>query len=249
MKAVMVALSFAWAPLALAQQEPLSPPTNDLRQYMRLDLGVGGTFAPGELSGGGIGASYELKLNVSPLLSVGFRNEGGLLFGGSIDGEDVNIGLRASANYLAKAELYPFASRVTPMFGLGAGYYASVGEAGGDGGASVSIGEHFGIAPQVGLQLGGFRLAATYHKLFGDAQVEVNVGDVQQLSLDYFAFEMVFRALGGRRTEANVYRRLFAAIGGKTQRPSAVPAPAPQPMPMPAPQPESVPTSAPVTAP
>lgn len=65
-----------------------------------------------------------------------------------------------------------------------------------------NAGSYFGVAPQVGLELGGFRLSATYNRILGaDVEVRQQVGgevETKKYSQDYFTVELGFR-IGGRR--------------------------------------------------
>lgn len=65
-----------------------------------------------------------------------------------------------------------------------------------------NAGSYFGVAPQVGLELGGFRLSATYNRILGaDVEVRQQVGgevETKKYSQNYFTVELGFR-IGGRR--------------------------------------------------
>jgi hypothetical protein len=89
--------------------------------------------------------------------------------------------------------------------GLGAGVYwltlQSVA-AGGGGIPSVyqGIGRHFGVAPQLGIDFGGVRLAATYNAMLGaDLMVEQSVNGSPQTvqnTRNFLVLELTFRNFG-----------------------------------------------------
>ena len=60
-------------------------------------------------------------------------------------------------------------------------------------------GSYFGIAPQVGVNLGAVRLAAMYNLLFGGNTVSVTTGSQESISPSFLGIELSFRLGGGRR--------------------------------------------------
>lgn len=185
-------------------------------QPVRVDLTVYGAFAPSATRSFGIGAAVEPKYNVTDKLSVGLRFEGSAILTGdvSVDGQDVSVGARAVTAYLAKADYYLTDSSVRPFVGAGLGLYrigSGSQSVDGSSGTVVQRAESFsgfGFCPQVGVNFGGFRLAATYHVITGDDQVVVTqaVGATAptstSLSKNFFAVELGGTLGGNRRWPA-----------------------------------------------
>lgn len=173
-------------------------------QLIRVDVGFMVPLALGDFKGGGIGAAIEPKFNLSDQLSIGFRMEGDALFAVQTGADGASAALMGQGIYLLKGNYFFGTGTVRPFLGLGMGLYslASVaGNANGDSsGASIEAGRLFGTAAQAGLNLGGFRLAATYNVLFGKSDVEVAVGEVEALSRNFLGVELGFR-IGGRRLD------------------------------------------------
>ena len=173
-------------------------------QLFRNDIGFGaGTVFSQEIYAGNV--SVEPKVNVLDNVAVGGRIDvlvgGGGNLGG--DGEDVSVKQHVAVATLLKADLFLTRAAVRPWVGLGVGRYAIIGQ-GADTGDDVQVdqnaGAYFGVAPQVGLELGAFRLSATYNHIVG-AQVEVRQsvgGETKKYSQDYATVELGFR-FGGRR--------------------------------------------------
>lgn len=180
-------------------------------QPFRSDFGMGGA-AVLEQEAYGMSVSVEPKVNILDNLAVGGRVEAMIGGGGNIGedeagGNEVSIRQNVAVATLLKADFFLTRGAVRPWIGVGAGRYAiiSQGTSSGSGTASVdqNAGAYFGVAPQVGLEMGGFRISATYNKIVG-AQVEVrqNVGTANETkknySHDYASVELGFR-FGGRR--------------------------------------------------
>lgn len=186
-----------WPAVASADYETELP--------FRVDSGVSGAYAPG-ISGYGFSGLAEPKLNITNRLSAGLRAEGAIMLGGNIDGSDeVSVSTNVAVATLLKGEYFITGGNVRPFVGLGAGMYTFVGQGVSvSGGASVSqqAGRYFGVAPQLGVNFGGFRLAATYNiPLNADIIVTQSVsagGGEVKLSRDYATLEFSFR-WGGRR--------------------------------------------------
>jgi outer membrane protein W len=191
----LAALALAAATPALAVSESYQP--------IRVDTTI--TFASGtgaDVAEYGIGAAVEPKYNLTDNLSIGARIEGAVLVPESVSvGEDsVSIGVRAFSAYLAKVDYYLTTSSVRPFVGLGAGLYriAGVEQSAGSSGV-VQRGEAFsgfGVAPQLGVNFGGFRLAGTYHFITGGDRLVVTqaVGTTapveRTMPTSYFALEL-----------------------------------------------------------
>lgn len=181
---------------------------------LRFDSGLIGIYAPGD-GRGGFGASEELKFNVHDQVAVGLRAEASVQFGGNIDtgSGDTSISLGAVAALMAKGE-YFFVPRgsVHPFAGLMLGIYDIAGQsidANSNGNTSIDqkVGRYFGVAPQIGIDLGRVRFAVAYNAMIG-ASIEVEQqastgGDPVKTSYsqNYFSFEMSLR-FGGREHAA-----------------------------------------------
>ena len=68
-----------------------------------------------------------------------------------------------------------------------------------------ATGRYIGVAPQVGVDVGPVRLAATYNAILG-AQIEVqrvidNLPHVEKLSQNYLSLELSFRFTGGLKPD------------------------------------------------
>lgn len=203
----VLAAGSAWAQADAGGTTPTSPFPAPHYQWFRNDIGFGFANIPSQEAYGG-NVSVEPKFNVLDNLAVGARVEAMISGGGSIGGPDndnVSVKQHVAVATLLKTDYFLTRSAVRPWVGLGIGRYAIVGQ---DVGTSSDVevrqnaGAYFGVAPQLGLELGGFRLSATYNHIIG-AQVEVRQsvgGDTQtkKYSQDYVTFEIGFR-VGGRR--------------------------------------------------
>jgi len=128
--------------------------------------GVSLAFAPGSPGSPnsyGIGAVAEPVFSIFDQLRVGLRADGEVLVGLDLGGSNVYAGLHILAAALPKIELDLLGGDVRPFVGFGAGVYTVVVLGGGTGGATAIAGTGFGIMPQLGINFGGFRLAAQYH--------------------------------------------------------------------------------------
>ncbi len=203
--AALAALLAAAAP-ARAQSRNYQP--------IRVDLTVYGGYASATANSFGFGAAIEPKYNATDNLAVGFRLEGA----GFVT-QDVNVGpsgsssvsqgARAATAYLVKGDWYFTTTPARPFVGLGLGLY-KIGagtqsmSSGGTVVQSAAAFKGFGFCPQVGVNFGGFRLAATYHVVTGgDMVVATQVVGVAQpvetkLAKNWFAFE-IGGTIGGHR--------------------------------------------------
>jgi hypothetical protein len=126
--------------------------------------------------GGGIGFSYAASVlyhlpNMNNKLGVGIAYNGSLLVGGKADGETLSVGGYGIELYGVKGEYRFFKGKVTPYVGLTTGLsrfeitgleLTSTGDEELDGNADDVASFGFGLAPEIGLDLGVFRLATTY---------------------------------------------------------------------------------------
>jgi hypothetical protein len=207
--AVLALLAFARG--ARAQSQNYQP--------IRVDVTLYAGYAAADATAWGIGMAIEPKYNVTDHLAAGLRLEGAgfvtqdVKVASSSQTANVSQGGRAVTALLAKADYYLTTSSVRPFVGVGFGFYRigagsqSVSSSG-SGAAVVQTASSFsgfGVAPQVGLNLGGFRLAATYHVLTGGDMVVATqaVGATAptevKLPKNFFAFELG-GTFGGNRT-------------------------------------------------
>jgi hypothetical protein len=144
----------------------------------------------------------------------------------------VSMSVGAIFPFLAKVEYYPVHSPVRPFIGFGMGMYYVVGQSVGTSAAGLPaidqrVGGYFGLSPQVGIELGAFRLSVSYHALIGASwQVTQTIGSASafDVSQNYITFELGWRQWGRRKPP-----------------PPPPPPPAPPPGPMPAPPPGPAP--------
>jgi outer membrane protein W len=208
------------AALALLAAAPDARAQASSYQPIRVDLTVYAAYGSADAAAWGGGVAIEPKYNVTDHLAAGLRLEGAgfvtqsvkLSSGGT--SADVSQSARALTAFLVKADYYLTDSTVRPFLGCGLGLYrigagSQSVSSGGSGGPVVvqtaSSFRGFGFAPQVGLNLGGFRLAATYHVITGGDMVMAtqSVGAAAptqvKLSKNFFAFE-IGGTIGGNRT-------------------------------------------------
>jgi hypothetical protein len=159
------------------------------------DTALLGAYVPGT---GGIGGGIvvEPKIEVADNLRVGLRTAIAITGGGSL-GDDVSVGVGVNVSAMAKAEYAAPTGTFRPLVGLGAGLYYLISQdvsAGNNTSVSQQAGEFFGLAPQVGIEFGRGRLAATYNAVLG-ANVEVtqSVGDTKSVRQDYWSVELGMR--------------------------------------------------------
>ena len=167
----------------------------------KTDGGIHGGFSYCEVKMYGIGASLEPKLFLTPKISAGVRFEGTALFGGNIDasGENVSASTSATAAFLAKGEYYTRDEGTRPFFGFGLGYYTIGSNSASTDGASISAGNHFGLAPQLGITFNNFRLSGIYHIVTGKDMLTVSAGDAMEISRNYLVVEMGFKIFGSNK--------------------------------------------------
>jgi outer membrane protein X len=202
MRLTLAALAVLAATPALATSENFQP--------IRVDTTFNFVYGAADVREYGIGAAIEPKFNVTDQIAVGLRLEGAALVPESVSvgSDNVSMGVRALSAYLAKVDYYFTTTDVRPFVGLGAGYYSigGVSQSVGSGGV-VQQGEAFtgfGVAPQLGVNFGAFRLAGTYHFLTGGDRVVLvqAVGSTvpmeRTMPTSYFALELG-GTFGGKR--------------------------------------------------
>ena len=167
----------------------------------KTDGGIHGGFSFGDVSMYGLGGSLEPKVFITPKLSAGMRFEGTVLVGGKIDatGEDVSASASSAAAILAKGEYYTKDEGTRPFFGLGLGYYTVASNTASSGGASISAGNHFGLAPQIGITFNNFRLSGIYHIVTGKDLLSISAGEYKEISRNYLVIELGFKIFGSNK--------------------------------------------------
>ena len=163
------------------------------------DTALMGAYVPGTGGVGG-GLVFEPKWEVVDNLYAGFRTAIAITGGGSISSasSDVSVGVGVNVSAMGKVEYSVPSGSVRPVVGLGLGMYYLISQevsAGTNTSVRQQAGEFFGLAPQVGIELGRARLAATYNAVLG-ANVEVvqTVGAApKNTRQDYVSLELGMR--------------------------------------------------------
>lgn len=207
------------AALALLAAAPAARAQAPSYQPIRVDLTFYAAYAAADATSWGGGLAIEPKYNVTDHLSAGFRLDAAgfvtqdVKVSSGSTSTNVSQGARAVAAFLVKADYYLTDSTVRPFLGIGAGLYrigagSQSVSASGSGATVVQTASSFrgfGFAPQLGLNLGGFRLAATYHVITGGDMVVAtqavgtSVPTETKLPKNFFAFE-IGGTFGGNRT-------------------------------------------------
>jgi outer membrane protein X len=175
-------------------------------EQVRVDAGItGSSVAVADRNGTGL--VVEIKEMVHDHLAIGGRVEVGVMYGGHVGDDNAAVSIAMAACALAKAEYYVGDGPIRPFAGLGLGAYSIGSETVDSGpmtaGVSTTTGRYFGVAPEVGVDLGRVRLAVTYNAIVG-ASIEVTqtVGTVQEttrVSQNYLSLELSFQFAGGRK--------------------------------------------------
>ena len=170
------------------------------RHEIRVDGGMlGSSVAISDRDG--VGFATEIKGLVNDHISVGGRVELDIMFGGHIGQDDLPLDVTMAACGLVKGEYLFGAGTVRPFVGFGAGLF-SIGSHSIDGGPNTqgihtTVGDYFGVAPQLGVDVGRLRLGMTYHALIGAGiDVHETVGTTQmttKVSQNYLSLELSFR--------------------------------------------------------
>lgn len=169
-----VVTSLLFSSIAFAQDAPAEQPAakgGDTQISLNLRGGFTANIALADPNFYGIGGVAEPTISLNDRFGAGLRVDAMALFGIGI-GDDVQAGIRVLAGVLPKIEFKLLLGPVQPLVGLAGGYY-TVAVAGasvsGDRevGAIAGGGQALGLAPQVGLELGSFRVAAVSHLLVG----------------------------------------------------------------------------------
>ncbi len=197
--------------IAAAALAPLTRSGDAVAEPVRVDAGLtGSSVAVDDRSGAGM--MVEIKGLVNDHVAVGGRVEFGVMFGGRVGNEDETLDVAMAACGLLKAEVSLGRGPVRPFVGFGVGGYTLGGQTIGDSmnGTYISqqSGRYFGVAPQVGVDLGRVRLAATYHALLGATlEVQNSVGTAppmtSTLSQNFLSLELSFQFTTGRPATRN----------------------------------------------
>lgn len=175
-------------------------------EQVRVDAGVTGSSV-GVSDRSGAGMVVEIKAMVTDHLAVGGRVEIAVMFGGVVGRDELPLQIAMAASGLVKAELFLGDGPVRPFVGLGAGGY-TIGSQTIDSGPNTTgirqqTGRYLGVAPQLGIDLGRVRLAATYNAILGASlEVQQTIGNVDQTSRasqNYLSLELSFRFAGAQR--------------------------------------------------
>jgi hypothetical protein len=157
----------------------------------------------------GAGFVAEVKVNTDDHVAIGGRVEIAVMFGGLVDEEDLPFGLAASA--LVKGEYLLGTGAVRPFAAFGAGVYSMgshtiVSDDNGNSGISTTAGRYVGVAPELGLDLGRVRLAATYNAILGTSveyrRTSGGIEHRESFSPSYLSIELSFRIGGGQKDPA-----------------------------------------------
>jgi hypothetical protein len=193
----VVVLGLAFGDRAFAESEHY--------EQIRVDTGMTGSSV-GVSDRNAVGFVAEIKVNAHDNIAIGGRVEIAVMFGGNVGAEELPFGLAAAA--LVKSEYLVGTGVVRPFAGIGAGLYSMgshtiVSDPNGDSGISTTSGRYFGVAPEVGLDVGRLRLAVTYNAILGTSvehrQTSGGIEHRESLSQSYLSFEMSFRFGGGRK--------------------------------------------------
>jgi outer membrane protein X len=184
---------------------------SDSYRPVRIEVGGLVPMAFGDLNFYGFGAFLEPKLNITDNLSAGLRAEWNAMFGASVDKEGKNgaVGLRAVSAYKAKADWFFTTTKVRPFGSLAVGLYTIGGETVSasfdttDPGGSIDAfgGRMFGFAPQLGINLGAFRLAVSYNIIIGKPSAHATVGteEPKTAATGYLAIDLAGSILSSKK--------------------------------------------------
>jgi hypothetical protein len=179
----------------------------DNYRLFRFDLG--GVYTQSYSTGDkGGGLLLEPMFNVTDQFSVGFREEITFAGGGSYGESGASFSVRTQSTSLAKGEYYMLTGPLRPFVSVGAGLYRIAAMSMQDNRDQSTItelgGSYFGVAPQLGVELGVFRMSILYEAILGayaESKQVVTTGAapkvLERKSLNYIGFEISFRIGGG----------------------------------------------------
>lgn len=157
---------------SVGAQTPLmsNDPEFELNRWLSIRTGFQANAAPGTPVGYGVGGVVEPMFLATENLAVGLRVDAAALFAIDVGPGAASAGIGVPVSTLLKVEYGLGSSIIRPVVGAGGGTYllTRVGGSGGPSGAGagMAVGRYFGLAPQLGLDFGGFRMAAMYHFIF-----------------------------------------------------------------------------------
>ncbi|MBN1577587.1 MAG: hypothetical protein JW913_13595 [Chitinispirillaceae bacterium] len=169
--------------------------------YMPVRIEVGGVFPIvfTDPSLKGFGFLLEPKLNLTDKLSAGLRFEWDIAIRAEVESEGTSAGAMVIGNYCAKTDYFFTAEDVRPFIGLGLGLFAVTG---GTASQSVNVskgsavnGNFFGFAPQVGINLKGFRFGISNKMIFakqgtGEINISEGTAKLENKLLNVLCFEL-----------------------------------------------------------
>ena len=200
-----MSLARGFALLALGAATPAFADPESYEQ-IRVDAGLtASSVAASDRWGGGM--AMEIKALVNDHLAIGGRVEVGVMFGGVVGADALPLSVAMAACGLLKAEIYAGDGPIRPFVGLGVGGYTigsqTIAAGPNTAGIDQQTGRYFGIAPQLGIDLGPVRLAATYNAILGASlEIHQTTGTVEQtsrVSQNYLSLELSFQFAGGRK--------------------------------------------------
>lgn len=175
-------------------------------ENVRVDAGItGSTVRISDRNGSGM--AVEIKGMAHDNLAIGGRVEFAVMFGGVVGEDEAPLDVSIAASGLLKAEYLFGDALVRPFVGLGAGGYTigsqTIAAGPNRDGIEVRTGRYFGVAPQIGVDIGRVRIAATYNAILGAyLELRQTIGNVEQterLSQNYLSLELSFQFAGGRK--------------------------------------------------
>jgi outer membrane protein X len=197
-------MSRRWLPLLVVAPLGVGGPAfADAEHYeqIRVDGGMtGSTVAVSDRNG--VGFVAEVKAMATDNIAIGGRVEFAVMFGGHLGQDNLPLDITMAACGLVKGEYLFGTGTVRPFVGLGAGLYTigshSIAAGPNTEGIQTKVGDYFGIAPQLGVDLGRVRLAATYNAIIGAGiDVHETMGATTSVSQNYLSIELSFRFGGG----------------------------------------------------
>ncbi len=135
----------------------------------RMEVGATVPVEINDTIGIGIGIHVEPKLNITNQFSAGVRIEAGQI---GHKGSDDNIYFNWYSSYLVKGEYFFNIKEVRPFASLGAGLFHYDDP-------------HFGITPQLGLNIRGIRIATGVNFIFdgkGDDYLGIKTSDIGEVT-------------------------------------------------------------------
>lgn len=183
----------------------------DSKHYenVRVDAGItGSSVSVSDRNGAGM--AVEIKGMAHDNIAIGGRVEVAVMFGGVVGADEAPLDIAMAASGLVKGEYLHGNGMIRPFGGLGVGGYTigsqTIAAGPNHDGINTTTGRYVGVAPQIGIDIGRVRIAATYNVILG-AYLELHqrIGDVEQttrLSQNYLSLEVSFRFAGGRKQSA-----------------------------------------------